>query len=475
MGNILVIGLGSTDISDLTNKSVEKIKNSKFIFSRTKKHNVIETLQRDLDIRHFDSLYERAENIEEVDSLIVEILLKESKDKEITYLVPGSPYVLEKTVELLLNSNRNITIINNPSASEVVLSSVNQVTEGYKTISGKDFKLWDIDFNLDTIIQEIDSEYILDEMMISLSEVYPEESKFSIVKDAGLDTQEIYTDKFKNYSRKISPNHQTSILIYKTKDSLNNFSNLLEITDKLRGPDGCPWDIEQTHESMRQNLLEEAYEAVEAIDNKDYDNLVEELGDVLFQVVFHSQIGYEDGYFSINDVIKSIIEKLIYRHPHVFGDLKLDKSAKVLQNWDSIKYNSKEVNYFWERLNSSKGMPSTIWSYDIIEKVTNIGFDWENKEQILDKVKEEYFEVKEALNDPKHLEEELGDLLFTVVNLSHYLGYEAELLLTKTCDKFVNRFKEMENIAIKEDKDIMKLDTEELEKLWQISKDEEVI
>ena len=110
---------------------------------------------------------------------------------------------------------------------------------------------------------------------------------------------------------------------------MNNFSNLLEITDKLRGSDGCPWDIEQTHESMRQNLLEEAYEAVEAIDNKDYDNLVEELGDVLFQVLFHSQIGYEDGYFSINDVIKSIIEKLIYRHPHVFGDLKLDKSAKV--------------------------------------------------------------------------------------------------------------------------------------------------
>lgn len=469
MGKLLVIGLGSTDINDIKDSTLNRLKDFKNIYARTINHEAFKSL-KDYDIKSFDSLYMEEESIDMVDERIAEIISDILKTEDLVYLVPGSPFILEKSVKILKDQEDDIEFINNTSAAELVIGLCNHISEGYKTISGKDLKLSSADYSLDLVVQEIDNEFLLDEVITILKDSYPGRTRFSIVKDGGLQGQEIYTDTLDQYRRKIIPNHQTSILVYRPEDPVYGFSDLVNLTDTLRGPDGCPWDIEQTHESMKYNLVEETYEVIAAIEEEDYDNLNEELGDLLFQVIIHSQIAYENGDFSILDVVNNITNKLIYRHPHVFSDLKLDKSSKVLQNWDSIKFKSKNINFFWERLYSKKNLPSTIWSYDIIDKVTRIGFDWEDKNQALEKVLEEYLEVKEALNRPKDLEEELGDLLFTVINLSHYLGYEPEGLLKKACEKFVSRFKGMENIALKENQILTELGTSELERLWQLSK-----
>lgn len=475
MGQILVIGLGSTDISAISKEIRKKLQGDKKIFVRTKFHQALKDLEKDFDLNYLDYFYEEEEDIEEVDKKIASYLKSQAEQRDIIYLVPGSPFVLERAVDLMLKEGLDLDFINNQAAADLVLEKLKHITSGYKTISAKDYSIFNIDYSLDLLIQEIDDEYVLDELIIKLLDSYPGSTKFALIKDAGLSSQELYIDKLENYSRKIYPNHQTSLLIYKPEEKVYSFADLLETTDTLRGPEGCPWDIEQDHKSLRQDLLEEAYELVAAINNDDVDNICEELGDLLFQVTIHSQIAYENGDFSIYDVINRVNNKLIFRHPHVFGDLTLDKSSKVLQNWDSIKYSSREVNKFWQRLEGSKGNPSTLWAYDIIDKVTRIGFDWTKREEILAKVKEEYEEVVEALDSPVDLEEELGDLLFTVVNLCHYLGYEAELLLTAACEKFIGRFKLMEDFAEEEDLDIKEVGRDKLEDLWQLSKRKEEV
>lgn len=469
MGRIIVIGMGSSDFSNISNRIFELINSNKKIYARTKKHEVISQLIKNNKIIFFDNLYEEAQSLDVVDKLIVNKLIKASENEDIIYLVPGSPFVLEKSVDLLINEKVELEIINNQSFADLIFSRILYVTDGYKTISGRDYNNFKVDYSIDLLIQEIDNEFLLDEIMLEIGEIYPSNTKFSIVKDGGLDTEEIYSDFIENYSRKIIPNHQTTLLIQKPENT-SDFSDLLEIADTLRGPEGCPWDIEQTHASMRQDLLEEAYEVVQAIDEDDPDGLLEELGDLLFQVIMHSQIAKENGDFNIINVINGISNKLILRHPHVFEDLNLDKTSKVLQNWDSIKYSQRKFSTFWERLKDSRGLPSTIRAYKIIDKVTRIGFDWNNTGEILGKVKEEYDEVIEALENSEALREELGDLLFTVSNLCHHLGFEPELLLSEACDKFVNRFRIMEEIATEESLDIQALEKNELERLWQISK-----
>lgn len=469
MARIIVIGLGSGDISNISKNICDIINSHKIVYARTAQHEAIKSLTQEKEIRFFDNLYMEADSISSVDELIVEKLIEVSERYDLVYLVPGSPFVLEKSVELLIKKNLDIEIINNQSFADLVFSRLRHVTDGYKTISARDYSGFNYDFTVDLLIQEIDNEYLLDEIMLEVGEIYPPKTKFSLVKDGGLVSEEIYTDFLENYNRNIIPNHQTTLLIYKPCE-IYDFSGLLSTADKLRGPDGCPWDREQTHESMRQDLLEEAYEVVDAINKNDPDGLMEELGDLLFQVVMHSQIAKENGDFSIVDVIDGANSKFILRHPHVFQDLHLDKSSKVLQNWDSAKYSQRKMNTFWERLDDSKGLPSTIQAFKIIDKVTRIGFDWNNSDEILAKVKEEYKEVVDALDSPHALEEELGDLLFTIVNLCHYLGYEAEILLKKANDKFVGRFKLMEEFAEESGKDIQFLDKDELEELWQNSK-----
>lgn len=249
-----------------------------------------------------------------------------------------------------------------------------------------------------------------------------------------------------------------------------NLEELISIIRKLRAPDGCPWDREQTHYSLRPNMIEEAYEAVDAIDDNDMKHLKEELGDVLLQVVLHSQIASEEGAFDIEDVAQELNKKLIHRHPHVFGNAKIDNSDDVLQAWDKLK--AEEKTHRKSAMDGiSRSQAALISAQKISKKAVKQGFEWPDEETLYDCINSEFQEFKQAKEngDKLNMEEEFGDILFAVVNLARWNKIDAEQALLKANKKFEKRFRKMEELA---KKPLTEYSLDEYDKLWQQAKKE---
>lgn len=248
-----------------------------------------------------------------------------------------------------------------------------------------------------------------------------------------------------------------------------NFDDLIKIVRVLRAPGGCPWDREQTHKSIRANFIEETYEAIEAIDTEDIELLKEELGDVMLQVAMHAEMEHEQGTFDINDVIDGVCKKLVVRHPHVFGDLSAENTNEALSNWDAVKMQTKSQKTQTEAMQSvSRALPSLMRSAKIQGKAAKVGFDWESVDGALDKLYEECDELKEAIrnNDKANQREELGDVLFSAVNVAHFLDIDSEHALYDACDKFTDRFSKVEQLACERGIDMKTASISELDSLW---------
>lgn len=249
---------------------------------------------------------------------------------------------------------------------------------------------------------------------------------------------------------------------------MENWKRLVEIIATLRAPNGCQWDREQTHSTLRPNMIEEAYEAVDAIDENDMAHLREELGDVLLQVVLHAQIAKEEGAFDIEDVAGDLNKKLIHRHPHVFGNAKVDSTKEILENWDKLKAEEKT-----ERKSAmdgiSKSMSALMTAQKISKRAIKTGFEWPDEKSLYDCIFSEFDEFKEAVveGDKNHMEEELGDILFAVVNLARWNNIDAEQALITSNRKFEKRFRKMEELAVKPLNDYS---FEEFDALWKESK-----
>ena len=259
---------------------------------------------------------------------------------------------------------------------------------------------------------------------------------------------------------------------FKQKEKYD-INDLLEIMRSLRAPGGCPWDAEQTHESIRKNLIEETYEVVEAIDKKDSGMLLEELGDLLMQVVFHAQMEDEKGVFNFDDVADGVCKKLIERHPHVFGEVEVSGVDDVLDNWDAIKRRKKGQKKGSEpMLSVPRELPALMRAAKIQQKASAVGFDWPDVSGAYDKIIEETQELRKAVKSgvQDDVSEELGDLLFSVVNVSRFLKCDAEEALTAASDKFINRFIRVEQLAKENGVDMEKASLEELDRLWNIVK-----
>lgn len=249
--------------------------------------------------------------------------------------------------------------------------------------------------------------------------------------------------------------------------------DLIDIVKLLRSPNGCPWDIKQTHKSIRSNFLEEAYEAIEAIDNDDVDLLREELGDVLLQVVFHSQMEDEIGNFNFDDVANDICQKLVARHPHVFSNVVANNEQEALASWNKAKMELKsQKNQSDAMISISKVLPSLMKSDKILSKASQAGFDWDNVEGALSKLKEELLELEEAIHsgDKSHCNEELGDVLFSIVNVSRFLEIDPEYSLSKACNKFIKRFCNVEKLAKSKGINLKDLTQNELVTIWKQAK-----
>lgn len=248
-----------------------------------------------------------------------------------------------------------------------------------------------------------------------------------------------------------------------------NFDDLIKIVRVLRAPGGCPWDMEQTHKSIRANFIEETYEAIEAIDTEDTELLKEELGDVMLQVAMHAEMENEQGTFDINDVIDGVCKKLVVRHPHVFGDLSASNTGEALSNWDAVKMQTKSQKTQTDAMLSvSRALPSLMRSAKIQGKAAKVGFDWESVDGALDKLYEECDELKEAIknNDKANQREELGDVLFSVVNVARFLDIDSEHALYDACDKFTNRFSKVEQLAFERGINMKTASISELDSLW---------
>lgn len=252
------------------------------------------------------------------------------------------------------------------------------------------------------------------------------------------------------------------------EESLSGFARLKEIVARLRGPDGCPWDRKQTHASLKPYLIEECYEFLQALEEGSPQKLCEEMGDLLLQIMLHAQIAAEAGQFEIEDVVRGISDKLIHRHPHVFGGDKVKGAAEVEVNWEALKQEERQEG---DSLLSSvpKQMPALAYSQSIQRRVTRVGFDWEKVEEIIDKVAEEVLEIKQAHGE-QEMAKEFGDLLFTIANVARRLNIDLETALRSANQRFCQRFSHMEEVCRKRGIGFAKLSFQEQNALWEEAK-----
>ncbi len=247
--------------------------------------------------------------------------------------------------------------------------------------------------------------------------------------------------------------------------------DLEDIVAILRAPGGCPWDGEQTHESIRRDLLEESCEVIEAIDEQNPDHLKEELGDLLLQVFMHAEMEKEQGRFTVDDVADGICKKLIYRHPHVFGTVDVSGTDEVLVNWEELKRQEKGQETYTDTLNAvAKSLPALWRAEKVQKKAKKAGFDWPDAAGAMDKLSEELFELQQAVAEGTNIEEELGDLLFAAVNVSRFVGADPEMALTGATEKFISRFAKVEELARAQGRDMKEMSLQELDKLWETAK-----
>jgi tetrapyrrole methylase family protein/MazG family protein len=251
-------------------------------------------------------------------------------------------------------------------------------------------------------------------------------------------------------------------------EELSKFDSLVGIIARLRGKDGCPWDKEQTHQTLRGNLLSEAYEVLEALDGKDAAELCEELGDLLLQIVLHAQIARDDGEFDIGDVVKGISTKLIRRHPHIFGKTRVKDAAEVMHNWEVLKKEEREEGKSMLE-GVPKAMPALAYAYEISRRAVRVGFEWQNLEGVIDKLAEEAQEIKEA-GSKEEKAQEIGDLLFTLVNFARWQGVDPEAALREANHKFYRRFTKVEEIARERGRELQSLSFREWDDLWEEAK-----
>lgn len=478
---IKIIGLGPGAPEALTIGAVKALEECESIYFRTEKHPTVDYLKDKIkEFKTYDHYYEISESFDEVyDNIATDIINKYSEYNEIIYAVPGHPLVAEKSVFNLIKlcDEKGIRYEILPAVSFIdAMMDVLKIDpiEGLKVIDAFDMKNQILDKRIGTIITQVYNPLIASEVKLKLLEYYNDETEIYYVRAAGI-VQEETVRKIPIYELDMQDDidYLTSIYIPKDVDNKKDFNDLVKIIEVLRGENGCPWDMEQTHESIKNELLEEAYEVVDSINNDDLDGMIEELGDVLLHVVFHASIGNDDGYFNIYDIIQSICNKMIYRHPHVFGEDRLSSSQEVIEAWDDIKKREKEFKSVTEEMDAvAKALPSLIRAHKVQKKAAKVGFDWDNLEDAAIKVKEELKEVLEVYksNNKEKIKDEVGDLLFACVNIARKLNINEEEAVNSTIKKFIKRFSFIEEGAKAINKPLNEMSLEEMDYLWDKSK-----
>ena len=472
-----VIGLGPAGLNQLTLGDYRLICNADKVFARTAQHPCIEDLKAEgICVESFDEIYAVETSFEAVYERITEKLRQElQKNSVVIYTVPGHPMVAEKTVQLIGERlTQDYKVIIHPAMSfvdEIFRVLKFDPIEGVliKNYDGlKDAALTGQEW---LVIPQVYDKLIASEVKLDLMNAYTDEAEVYVVQALGTALEQV--DKLPLYQMDHGKfDHLTTIVIPPNTEVIS-FYKLADIMRTLRSEGGCAWDREQTHDTLKKYLIEETYEVLEAIEEKDMYNLCEELGDLLLQVVFHAQVASEASEFEIRDVLRGVIQKMIRRHPHVFGEEKAETADDVILTWDRIKLKEKENNRQPDLFNDPKGLPALMLASSTQRKVAKVGFDWPDLKGPWSKVLEELHELESAMAEGAGIREELGDLLFAIVNLSRFLELDPEEVLRDTVHRFQNRFLKMVELSGKKGSDFENLSLDEMDIFWEKAKSQE--
>ena len=485
---ITVVGLGSGHPDQLTLGIWRRLQAATELYIRTKDHPVMSLLDAEgIAYRSFDNIYEQHESFPDVyDAIANELLAAASSNNSasIVYAVPGHPMVAERTVQLLRERCQSESIELNIMGGESFLDQAFvrlgiDPIEGFALLDAAELPNALIQPQLHTIIGQVYDAYTASDVKLSLMERYPDDYEVVVCHALGVPQAEqiirvplFELDRLEGYgnlSLVYIPRSDNPELRDRTLERLH------EIVAILRSPEGCPWDREQTHQSIRKNFIEELYEALEALDNDDPDSMVEEFGDVLLQLMLHSQMEEEQGSFTIFDVVEALSKKLVFRHPHVFGEKEAGNSEEALENWEEMK-KEEHKRKGTKRPSQLDGippdLPALMKAYKLQKKAAKVGFDWSEIESVLAKIEEELSELREAIasKDQEEQANELGDLLFAVVNASRFIKSDPEEALTRTNRKFIARFHYIEEQLGIKGKTFDQTDLLEMDRLWEEAK-----
>jgi tetrapyrrole methylase family protein / MazG family protein len=467
-----VLGLGPGPIGVITLETLDLLERAEEVMLRTARHPCIDELrERGVRFRSLEHYYEDADSIQEVYAAIAgEVVEKAGIRGEAFYATPGFPLLAEHAVQLILAEDVEVIIHPAVSFLDEILTLLGfdpvdglSLLEADRLIAGGHGML---DPRVATIISQIDSRLKASDVKLVLLEIYPAMHEVKVVgseRFEGIALEEL--DREERFD------HLTSLFIPRLPENeIFDFQRLLDIIARLRGPGGCPWDRKQTHESLARHMVEEAHEAVDAIHDGDWEHLSEELGDLLLQVTLHAQLGSEENTFDIRDTLRLIIEKLLRRHPHVFGEAELKTPEEVIARWERIKADERGDASVLEGV--ATGLPALVYAFKLQSRAARIGFDWGHGEEVLPKLEEELGEIREVLRSGEgDLEDELGDLLFTVVNVSRHYQIDPEIALRRAARKFADRFRLVEEMVCEQGLHMENMSMAELDELWEASKE----
>lgn len=483
---ITIIGLGAGDLNQLPLGIYKKLKQEKTCLVRTMDHPVIEELKAEgVEFISFDAVYEKHDGFEAVYEEISETLLQKASTQPILYAVPGHPMVAEKTVQLLLEKGpeRGITI--QVEGGQSFLDALFQAVkmdpiEGFQLLDGTALHRDELQITQHMIIGQVYDMFTASEVKLTLMEKLPDDYNVYIVTAAGSAQEKVTKVPLYELDRQMELSNLTSVYVPPVKEDelqYREFSKLRQIIAKLRGPNGCPWDQKQTHESLKKYLIEEAYELIDAIDEQDDEAMIGELGDVLLQVMLHAQIGEDEGMFTVHDVVESISAKMIRRHPHVFGDIEVSGEEEVVVNWQKIKEEEKgeQAEGFVSLLaDVEKSLPNLMRAEAYQKRAAKVGFDWDEATEAWQKVREEIEEVEAEIKrqtpNITHIQDELGDVFFALVNVARFYKIEPEEAVYRANQKFYRRFTYIEDRVRQDKKKFSDYTLAELDHFWNEAK-----
>jgi tetrapyrrole methylase family protein/MazG family protein len=470
--SIIVVGLGPGSPSLLTQEAWGVLEAADEVWLRTEHHPTVKSLPAHLKLHSFDVLYEGAQDFGQVyETIASEVLGLARHLEDVVYAVPGHPLVGETAVMQLLSlaedAGISVQVVDGLSFVEPTLTALRvDALAGVQICDAMEIATLHhppLNPDLPALLAQFYSQTLAVDVKLTLMNQYPDDHPVTLVHAAGTSDQFIVDVPLYELDRRHVA-HLTTLYV-PPLSKVSSFEGLQETMAQLRAPDGCPWDREQTHESLRGTLLEEAYEVAQAIDMRDVDGLREELGDLLLQVLIHTQIATEEGEFKMPDVIAGIDAKLKHRHPHVWGEREVSGTGEVLRHWEQLKRQEKG-----EERSVLDGVPVALPALQQADtygrRAARVGFDWSGVEGVVDKVREEFAEVGTA-DTLETREAEIGDLLFAVVNWARWLKIDPEVALRQANARFACRFRAVERMARERGMDMVTQDIDTLEALWQ--------